>query len=553
MAEIYVPGAIDIMGSANQMMQFRNSQQAQQANALQMQYAAEDRAREAENRKIAAGNALAERLRKQQFISTIQSGYMPAKTAVMGPGTVQGNTPASFDPEKIKNELLRRGDLSGLVTFSNAQEQLAKQQEQEAKVTGQGLTNEGTRAANIGIDYKNTADFIKMTNAQIDSVPDIASLKAVVAATFTPGHPMAKFNELNGLTLEQSMAAIDDLIAQGKTFEQIREQMSQGATKAAENIAARGLVAAQTGTATANTAKIEAETAAAKDAFTIENVQTSTGPIRVKVFKDGRVERLKLGDETLAPEVTPVAPTDLEKLQDLEVKLRAADPNDPRLADVRNAIVKLTTQAPGQTININQVQESELEKALGKGQGEVALKSQATAQDAADMINTIKIGRGLVQQGIVTGFGADFRVDLGRALKLAGIETGDDAVANTQAFAATMAQNVGKLIKQFGAGTGLSDADREYAIKMAGGQITLDEGAIKKILGINERAAKNTIEQHNKKYGGIKTTVPLTVDVPSDITSNATNSTSVITPDGKTHNFPSLEAAAQFKKAAGIK
>ena len=68
-----------------------------------------------------------------------------------------------------------------------------------------------------------------------------------------------------------------------------------------------------------------------------------------------------------------------------------------------------------------------------------------------------------------------------------------------------------------------------------------------------KKRQKNTIEQHNKKYGGIKTTVPLTVDVPSDITSNATNSTSVITPDGKTHNFPSLEAAAQFKKAAGIK
>ena len=72
MAEIYVPGAIDIMGSANQMMQFRNSQQAQQANALQMQYAAEDRARADEARKLAAGAASAERMRKQQFIDTIK-------------------------------------------------------------------------------------------------------------------------------------------------------------------------------------------------------------------------------------------------------------------------------------------------------------------------------------------------------------------------------------------------------------------------------------------------------------------------------------------------
>ncbi len=246
MAEIYVPGAIDIMGSANQMMQFRNSQQAQQANALQMQYAAEDRARAAQERSAAAGNARAELVRKQQFMDTIKGGYMPAKTAVMGPGTVQGNTPASFDPEKVKNELLRRGDLSGLVTFSNAQEQFAKQQEQEAKAAGQGLINEETRAKTTGTDYENTKKYIDLTRSQIDAAPDIASLKAIVAATFTPGHPMAKFNELNGLTLEQSMAAIDGLIAKGYLFPQIREQMSQGASKAADNIAARGLVTAQT-------------------------------------------------------------------------------------------------------------------------------------------------------------------------------------------------------------------------------------------------------------------------------------------------------------------
>ena len=67
MADIYVPGAIDIMGSANQMMQFRNSQQAQQANALQMQYTMEDRARADEARKIAAGNALAQRAEAQKI------------------------------------------------------------------------------------------------------------------------------------------------------------------------------------------------------------------------------------------------------------------------------------------------------------------------------------------------------------------------------------------------------------------------------------------------------------------------------------------------------
>ena len=79
-----------------------------------------------------------------------------------------------------------------------------------------------------------------------------------------------------------------------------------------------------------------------------------------------------------------------------------------------------------------------------------------------------------------------------------------------------MAQNVGKLIKQFGAGTGLSDADREYATKMAGGLITVDEKAIRKILDINDKAAQNVIRLHNKRAMGVKTNIPLAVEESSD-------------------------------------
>ena len=77
-----------------------------------------------------------------------------------------------------------------------------------------------------------------------------------------------------------------------------------------------------------------------------------------------------------------------------------------------------------------------------------------------------------------------------------------------------MAQNVGRIIKQFGAGTGLSNADREYAEKMAGGKITLDRKAIERILDINERAARNVITLHNKRASEVKSNIPLTVEIP---------------------------------------
>lgn len=160
-------------------------------------------------------------------------------------------------------------------------------------------------------------------------------------------------------------------------------------------------------------------------------------------------------------------------------------------------------------------QEKAFQTALGTGQAKKLLEDKAVADDAKEIISTVQQGRQLLQSGMITGFGAEFLTQLGAALNQAGINFAEDRVANTQAFAANMAQNVGRIIKQFGAGTGLSNDDRIYATKMAGGQITLDRAAIEKILDINERAARNVIKLHNERVKGIETNIPLTVEMPT--------------------------------------
>ena len=130
-------------------------------------------------------------------------------------------------------------------------------------------------------------------------------------------------------------------------------------------------------------------------------------------------------------------------------------------------------------------------------------------------METNEVGRQILSSGAITGAGADFFVGLNQALKTAGIDAGyGDAAANSQAYAAAMGQNTAKLIKQFGAGTGLSDADREYATKIAAGSINMDEKAIREILRINDKAARNVINNYNKKAEGIKTNIPLKVELP---------------------------------------
>jgi len=167
------------------------------------------------------------------------------------------------------------------------------------------------------------------------------------------------------------------------------------------------------------------------------------------------------------------------------------------------------------TTNVNMpAQEKAFEVELGKEQAKEIVTGRKGAEDAKEIINTVNVGKQLLKSGIVSGFGAEYITNFGKALNQAGISLGNDTISNTEAFAANMAQNVGKVIKQFGAGTGLSNADREYAEKMAGGKITLNKDSIEKILNLNDRAARNIIKSHNNKAKGVKSNIPLTVDEP---------------------------------------
>jgi len=170
--------------------------------------------------------------------------------------------------------------------------------------------------------------------------------------------------------------------------------------------------------------------------------------------------------------------------------------------------------AASTVVNVNNAQEKEFEKELGKGQAQKVLTSKASAEDAAQILATNMVGKTLLDKGMITGAGADFFVQLNKGLLRAGMDFGGaDAAQNSQAYGALMAANTAKIIKQFGAGTGLSDADREYALKAAAGDISMDEKAIRKILNINNKAAQNAINKHNRDVSGIKTNIPLTVDV----------------------------------------
>lgn len=128
------------------------------------------------------------------------------------------------------------------------------------------------------------------------------------------------------------------------------------------------------------------------------------------------------------------------------------------------------------------------------------VKERKDVVGAVTSLDNIKQAKALLNSGIITGTGAQWLTNMGSFLSSRlGFTALEDPVMNTQAFAATMGNQVGQIIKQFGSGTGLSDADREYAEKIVGGRITLNEGAIRKLIDINEKAFTNVIKRFNEK------------------------------------------------------
>jgi hypothetical protein len=140
---------------------------------------------------------------------------------------------------------------------------------------------------------------------------------------------------------------------------------------------------------------------------------------------------------------------------------------------------------------------------LGKKAASSFIERYDKAQLAYDSIADNTESVQLLNSGIVSGFGADWILGTGKALEQAGlIPAGGDAaetMSNTEAYLAARGKAVAQTITNFGAGTGLSDKDLEFARDLAAGRIDMTESAMRKIIAMHDRAARRLIGDVNKK------------------------------------------------------
>lgn len=161
---------------------------------------------------------------------------------------------------------------------------------------------------------------------------------------------------------------------------------------------------------------------------------------------------------------------------------------------------------------------SKFAEGFGGEMGKDFAKNRQAARDAAASIPNIVQAKQLLASGINTGTFANFKTQFGRGLNSIGFNVDPNPIANTEAFIANAAKETAEIIKNFGAGTGLSDADREYARQAAGGEITWSAQGLKRILDINEKARRNLIKSFNldaeQVQGSSGVPMKLTIDEP---------------------------------------
>ena len=153
-------------------------------------------------------------------------------------------------------------------------------------------------------------------------------------------------------------------------------------------------------------------------------------------------------------------------------------------------------RAPAQVQRVEQVA-STMGTELAKLGAERFTEAAEKAQKSADSIRTIDQTFGNIDN-MFTGFGAEFRKDVARFANVFGIELADpEVVTNTETYIARSATRVADYITNLGAGTGLSDADREFAKAVVGGSESLNAETLKKLLGMLREDAVIRIENYN--------------------------------------------------------
>ena len=124
------------------------------------------------------------------------------------------------------------------------------------------------------------------------------------------------------------------------------------------------------------------------------------------------------------------------------------------------------------------------------------------ARATAAGLTGLREARNALEGGAITGAGADQRLMLQKVGSALGIAD-PSKIVNTETFRAAIAPQVAAVLKSTVGTANISNTDREFAEKAAGGSITLDQKSITRLMDIMERASVGQLDAHQKRLDAV--------------------------------------------------
>jgi hypothetical protein len=142
--------------------------------------------------------------------------------------------------------------------------------------------------------------------------------------------------------------------------------------------------------------------------------------------------------------------------------------------------------------------------AFGEGIAKEDLGKYSIAEKAPAIYQNALNTEQLLNKGAITGLGAEYKLNLARALNVAGANN-NEIIKNTEQLVANRGQIVLDSIKAsgLGAGQGFTDKDRQFLEKVKGGTIELNSNTLRELARIEKSVAQSAIDTWNKRLPNI--------------------------------------------------
>lgn len=134
-------------------------------------------------------------------------------------------------------------------------------------------------------------------------------------------------------------------------------------------------------------------------------------------------------------------------------------------------------------------------KVIATGAAKMAEDQLAAGQTAAVNLSNSNTIRSLLDEGAITGFGAEGKVLVGSALQNLGITPEDPRIANSRVLMSQLANRSLDAAGRMKGQGAITEPERKLLQEAAGSNIALGEGTIRRILDITDRVDQAALKQ----------------------------------------------------------